>query len=82
MSSDSLVWTNRNIDDATKVYAILANVVNEYGMQLVLEALIYHNDAAICAAQNLNAEDDYLLVLKHDLETALENYKERYDGKE
>jgi len=82
MQQKDLVWTNRSPEDATKVYTILANIVNEYGMQLILEALLYHNDAAICAARSLDAEDDYLLNLKFDLEHALDNYMERYDDTE
>ena len=66
----------KNLDDAT---IAIRNVINDYGMKLVLEALIHDNDQVLISAHVFNTEDDYLLTLKHDLEVTLDNYENRYD---
>jgi len=81
MSSKDLDWTNRRTDHALIVLTAVKGLIEDYGMQLLLEALIHNNDETITAASVFGTEDDYLYSLKHDLETALDNYNSRYDEK-
>ena len=78
-SSNSLGWTNRNTNDAKAVYTVLESLIRKYVLQLVLEALIEHNNASIGAAQIFGAEDDYLLQLKTNLQKALKEYESRHN---
>ena len=78
-SSNSLGWTNRIPEDATKALNAIEDLMRKYGMQLMLEALIEANSTNIIAAQIMQAEDDYLLLLEKNLKTALEEYKNRHN---
>ena len=78
-SSNSLGWTNRIPSDAIKVLNSLEDLVRKYGMQLMLEALIEANSTNIIAAQIMQAEDDYLLLLEQNLKKTLEEYKDRHN---
>lgn len=47
----------------------ISELVDDYGMQIVLQALIYSLKGY---------EEDYLVKLKKDLEVAMKNYLDRY----
>jgi len=74
-----LDWTSRETQAALIVLVALEGLIKDYGLQLVLEAIININNVSIERANKNKQEDDYLYTLKHDLEIALENYKNRYE---
>lgn len=47
----------------------VSELLNKYGMQSVLESMIEY----------LDFKSGYLVTLRKDLQTALDNYTERYD---
>lgn len=72
-------WTDRKNEDAEAVLHLVGQIVNKYGMQLVLEALLHHNSIAIAGAQAFGVADDFLLILEENLKTAIKEYKDRHD---
>ena len=71
--------TNKKEEDAEAALSGVADLVNKYGMQLIIEALIEHNNIAIIGAQVFGAEDECLILLKSNLQKALEEYQGRHD---
>ena len=68
--------TNKN---KTNADTLITNMINKYGTQNILQALLNHYNQVILTALLFNEDDDYLYNLKRDLERTLENYMARYE---
>jgi hypothetical protein len=55
------------------------NLISNYGIKLILEALIDRVDFSIMGAEAFGAESDYLHELKANLTVSLNRYKNRYN---
>ena len=69
-------WTLENKDKADAALYLVETLVNKYGMQLVLEALIFHNQNAIAGANMFGVADDCFILLETNLKKTLADYKE------
>ena len=72
-------WTNRKDEDADIVLAVVEKLINKYGMQIVLEALIHQSGIAVAGAQAFGVAGGFLLTLEKNLKTALKEYEGRHD---
>jgi hypothetical protein len=54
-------------------------LISNYGIKLILEALIDRVDFSIMGAEAFGAESDYLHELKVNLIVALNSYENRYN---
>ncbi|KKM86949.1 hypothetical protein LCGC14_1273820 [marine sediment metagenome] len=69
-----------DLTDKEYMFKEVTRLINNRGLQLMLEAIICRINELIKSAQKYNSEDDYLFILKHNLDITLENYTKRYDG--
>lgn len=72
-------WTNRKDKDAEAALHYVGKLINKYGMELILEALLEHNNVAIAGAQAFGVADDCLLILESNLKHTLKEYKGRHN---
>ena len=79
MSPNDLTWTNKKKKDAEPALSGISDLVNKYGMELILEALIEHNNVAILGAQVFGVTDECLVSLKKNLQKSLEEYRDKHN---
>lgn len=79
MPSKNLDWTTSNPDRASSALVSIGDIIQQYGMQLTLEALIHHVELTAGITTWFGAETDYLLDLRVNLERALNEYKGRHN---
>lgn len=74
-----MIWTNRKKEEADVALVIVEKLINKFGMQLIIEALIQQNSIVIAREMAFGANSDYLEILEVNLKVALKEYQGRHN---